>query len=388
MLYRILLSVFCFGATLAAIGAESLETRISSVVGDDNIGVAVITAWGDTVSVNGDKPFELQSVVKFHQALAMAKTMTASEMLNTKVTYDASDLKAGTWSPLRAVNKDGGTADLSTLLYYSLRMCDNNAADILFDRFLSPVQVDSLLRSGTPAKNFGIARTEDDMHKDQRMSADNWSTPLDCAGLFNYAFAEDTTASIAALRAVMASESAFGKSRLVKGIGNGTVFNKTGTGFEKDGKVSALNDAAFVYFPHSTGGFWHYSIAVFAADCAVEETEAKIAEISEIVWSYHVMRANDIALNSMSVGGMSSGRAQQAGSDGEVGIGHILGAAALAAIVVDEIVNRVNEYNSSYSDDSNSGSSGSKASYGNPGRSKSSSPGSRSTSQRRQGNRK
>ena len=90
----------------------------------------MITAWGDTVSVNGDKPFELQSVVKFHQALALAKTMTASEMLNTKVTYDASDLKAGTWSPLRAVNKDGGTADLSTLLYYSLRMSDNNAADI------------------------------------------------------------------------------------------------------------------------------------------------------------------------------------------------------------------------------------------------------------------
>lgn len=384
MMRRIFLSVLGLAGTLCVLGAESLESRIAAVVGDRNMGVAVISGWGDTISVNGDRRFELQSVMKFHQALAMAKTMSAVDFLNTKVTYGADDLKANTWSPLRAVNSHGGTVDLSTLLYYSLRMSDNNAADILFDRFLSPAKVDSLLRSETPARDFAIAHTEDDMHRDISLSAENWSTPLDCAGLFNYAFAEDTTQSIVALQAVMASASAFGNSRIVKGIGKGRVFNKTGTGFEKDGKTSAVNDAAFVYFPYASGGFGHYSIAVFASDCDAAETEAKIAEISELVWSWHITRANDIAANMVSVGGASRrGATVRDGAGG--GIGQILGAAALTAIVVDEIINRVNDYSGEdYYNDSSSKNSGSNSGYNSSGsRSKGSGSGSRSTSQRR-----
>ncbi|MDE5682858.1 MAG: class A beta-lactamase-related serine hydrolase [Muribaculaceae bacterium] len=371
-------------AAVSAFAAESLEDRIAAVVGDSDMGVAVISDWGDTISINGDKPFEMQSVMKFHQALAMAKTMSAVDLLNTKVTYGADDLKANTWSPLRAVNSKGGTVDLSTLLYYSLRMSDNNAADILFDRFLSPARVDSLLKADTPAKNFAIAHTEDDMHRNPSLASGNWSTPLDCAGLFNYAFAEDTTQSIVALQAVMASKSAFGNSRIVKGIGNGTVFNKTGTGFEKDGRTTAVNDAAFVYFPYASGGFGHYSIAVFSSDCVAEEAESKIAEISELVWTYHIMRANDLAANMINVAGASRPGTRVRETEGN-GLGQILGAAALTAIVVDEIVNRVFDYSGSnyYENDNSSKSSGSSSNYSGGRSSKKSGSGARSTSQRR-----
>ena len=372
----------CFLTVVAAFmilsvsAAETLESRIAEIVGNTDMGVAVINGWGDTISVNGDKRYELQSVMKFHQALAMAKTMSATELLNTKVSYGAEDLKPDTWSPLRAVNINGGTAELSTLLYYSLRMSDNNAADILFDRFLSPRQVDSLLRKDTPARDFGIAWGEAEMHADHARSAANWSTPLDCAGLFNYTFAQDTTSSLAALQAVMASRSAFGNSRIVKGLGKGaTAFNKTGTGFSKGELVSTVNDAAFVYFPYATGGFGHYSIAVFSADCRPDEAEAKIAEISELVWSYHIMKANDLAANSLSVGSAARRRKADSVQESDGSLGQILGAAVLGAFVVDEIIQRVNDYNSSHSDDDRSG-------YKDKS-SKKSGEGSRSTSQRR-----
>ena len=384
MIRRLFLCCVGIAAAVSAFAAESREDRIAALVGDSDMGVAVISDWGDTISINGDKPFEMQSVMKFHQALAMAKTMSAVDLLNTKVTYGADDLKANTWSPLRAVNSEGGTVDLSTLLYYSLRMSDNNAADILFDRFLSPARVDSLLKADTPAKNFAIAHTEDDMHRNPSLASGNWSTPLDCAGLFNYAFAEDTTQSIVALQAVMASKSAFGNSRIVKGIGNGTVFNKTGTGFEKDGRTTAVNDAAFVYFPYASGGFGHYSIAVFSSDCVAEEAESKIAEISELVWTYHIMRANDLAANMVNVAGASRRGARVRESEGN-GLGQILGAAALTAIVVDEIVNRVFDYSGSdyYENDNSSKSSGSSSNYSGGRSSKKSGSGARSTSQRR-----
>jgi len=378
--------LFCFGLIVAFVSqaVESLESRIANIVGDSDMGVAIINGWGDTININGNKRFELQSVMKFHQALAMAKTMSATDLLNTKVTYGADDLKPNTWSPLRAVNSEGGTVDLSTLLYYSLRMSDNNAADILFDRFLSPAKVDSLLKASTPAKNFAIAYTEDEMHRNISLAADNWSTPLDCAALFNYAFTEDTTQSIVALQAVMASKSAFGNSRIVKGIGNGTVFNKTGTGFEKDGKTTAVNDAAFVYFPYASGGFGHYSIAVFVSDCDAAEAEAKIAEISELVWSYHITRANDLAANMINVAGASRPGTRGRESEGNA-LGNILGASVLTAIVVDEIVNRVNDYSGGnyYENDNSSKNSGSNSNYSRGSGSKNSGTGSRSTSQRR-----
>lgn len=360
--------------SVTALHGESLEGRIAAAVGNDDMGVAVITAWGDTVSVNGDKPYELQSVMKFYQALAMSRTMSAVELLNTKVTYGADDLKPDTWSPLRAVNSEGGTVDLSTLLYYSLRMSDNNAADILFDRFLSASGVDSVLKADTPAKNFAIARTEDEMHKNPSLAAENWSTPLDCAALFHYAFGGEQTESLAAIQAVMATKSAFGNSRIVKGVGNGTVFNKTGTGFENGDKLTAVNDAAFVYFPLSEGGFGQYSIAVFASDCRQDEAENKIAEISEIVWSYHIMRANEQMAAGINIPGVRN-RPSGGTADSDDNVGQkILGAALLTAVVVDEIANRVSEHRGQ---DYNSSDSG------KHNRSKSKSEGSRRTSQRR-----
>lgn len=377
---RFILLLLAVLPALSALRAESLEERLTAVIGSDDIGVAVITAWSDTVSVNGTKPFELQSVMKFHQALAMSRIMSVDELLNTKVTYSSEDLKTDTWSPLRAANGDGGTVDLSTLLYYSLRMSDNNAADILFDRFLTAAEVDSVLKADTPARNFAIRHTEDEMHKNPALAAENWSTPLDCASLFHYAFAEDSTQSIAALQAVMATKSPFGNSRIVKGVGNGTVFNKTGTGFEKDGKVSAVNDAAFVYFPFSDSGFGQYSIAVFASDCHQTEAEAKIAEISEIVWSYHIMRANGQVAAGITVPGVTNRQHENASdSDSDASVGQkILGAALLTAMVVDEIVDRVNEHSGKdYSNGYSTSDSGSR------NRSKSKSEGSRSTSQRR-----
>lgn len=286
---------------IRAFALSPLEQRIADIIGDVDMGVAVISDLGDTIAVNGDRHFELQSVYKFHQAYALARVLPFDEMMNRLVEFTAADLRPGTWSPLRAAMPEGGSLPLPGLLYYSLRMSDNNVADILFDRFLKPAQVDSVLKAAVPARDFAIANTEAELHADPSLSEANFSTPLDCAILFDRAFAVDTAASMAVVKAVLLSESEFGKERIVKGIGNGTVFHKTGTGYaDADGRLTAVNDAAFVYYPRSGGDLGFYSIAVFAADCEQPVAEKKMAEISEAVWSHYIMRSNELAVNSIS----------------------------------------------------------------------------------------
>ena len=55
-------------------GAQSLADELRREIGSDNIGVAVITSWGDTVVVNGERHYPLMSVFKFHQAVASSAT--------------------------------------------------------------------------------------------------------------------------------------------------------------------------------------------------------------------------------------------------------------------------------------------------------------------------
>lgn len=64
--------------------------------------------------------------------------------------FPAEDLKPDTWSPMRDEHPDGGDFSVQQLMWYSLVNSDNNACDILFNRFVTPAQVEGCVR------NWGI----------------------------------------------------------------------------------------------------------------------------------------------------------------------------------------------------------------------------------------
>ena len=290
----LLFSLLTLAATAASASRPRLAEDIMRIIGDDHIGVAVIFSDGDTLALDGNTPFELQSVAKFHQAVALANKIGYPAIMIDSVTVTPADLLPNTWSPLRAAYPQGLTLTLPNLLYQSLVMSDNNAADIIFDRYVSPSETDSILHALGSFGSYGIAVTEAQMHDNPALSALNYSTPLATARLMDHFFTADTTAAATVIRAVMSGSVPLGAARIPAGIptGQALVFHKTGTGFDRpDGSISALNDAAFVCYTHPDGSTGYYTLVIFMADFAGARAdgEQKIADISQAVWNSTVL---------------------------------------------------------------------------------------------------
>ena len=287
-LFLLLALVLTAAAPASAEG--NLKTQLQKIIAgaDARVGVAVI-ADGDTLTVNGSPDYPLMSVMKLHQAVAVARILEERGLpLTTTVHIYVQDLKAGTWSPLRDARPGGGfDMSVAELLRYTLQQSDNNACDILFDRFAAPEHVDSIIRS-MGFRDFRIAATEDEMHRDLKKCRENVSSPLSAADLMD---------RLASGTLPLGKEYAdFIRSTLLEcrtGLnrrplpleGSGALIgHKTGTSDrEADGRWTGINDVGFVLLPDGRS----YTLAVFISDSALgmEENEKLIADISGAVYS-------------------------------------------------------------------------------------------------------
>lgn len=285
-----LLLAMVLTAAAPASAERNLKTQLQKIIAgaDARVGVAVI-ADGDTLTVNGSPDYPLMSVMKLHQAVAVARILEERGLpLTTTVHIYGQDLKAGTWSPLKDARPGGGfDMSVAELLRYTLQQSDNNACDILFDRFAAPEHVDSIIRS-MGFRDFRIAATEDEMHRDLKKCRENVSSPLSAAELM------DRLASGTLplgkkyadfIRSTML-ECRTGLNRLPLPLeGSGALIgHKTGTSDrEADGRWTGINDVGFVLLPD--GG--SYTLAVFISDSALgmEENEKLIADISGAIYS-------------------------------------------------------------------------------------------------------
>ncbi len=293
-----IIAVFAVVSTCASLTGHRVGDALRPYASDSSIGIAVILPEGDTIGVNSDRTFPLESVMKFYQAVALSHLL-GDRLLTDSISVGPADLKAATWSPMRAkYSGETFSASPAFLLDYSLRYSDNNAADILFDRYGSPKEVDSVLRMISRAKNFSLRFTESDMHADTSLCSLNFATPADAATLFFDYFCLDSLSTV--VRAIMSHPTPFGVNRLAAGFpaGKATLLHKTGTGFNAPGRTGNVNDVGFVFYPRSDGSFGYYSIAVFVADRegAVADAEALIAQISESVWTALMAADADYAL--------------------------------------------------------------------------------------------
>lgn len=322
-----ILFLLCFLAGNATLAG--LTDTLANIIGSRDVSVAVITSHGDTIRAGRDGMCDLASVMKFHQAAALSRIVDFDTLVGKRITVYKDDLKRNTWSPMRAAATEVPFEIKPVeLLDYTLNMSDNNAADILFDRFASPATVDSIVRNDYGISDFAIGATEDQMHADPELSRLNRSTALDAARLIYCFFTADTTASATLVKAVMARDTPFGRERIPAGIATSSakVFHKTGTGFTAaDSTVTPVNDLAFISYP--TGrGYACYALAVFTCGMKPDEAEALIAEISRAVYTAIIVNES-LTMNSnapLPYAGKKSGKAPSQSDNDTSVLGEII----------------------------------------------------------------
>lgn len=274
-------------ATQAQISAMKTTLKDYVRTHDADIGIAVITDRGDTVYVNNNRRYPMNSVMKLYQAMAVADMMQRrGHRLDSIITVSRKEMDEDTYSPMCDRYPNGNfRISIAELLKYSLQQSDNNACDILFRHVIDITETNRYIRS-LGISGFAISATEADMHADTSLVNGNWNHPLAAAMLINRLFTEalyDNTYQHFLTETLNGCTT--GENRLAKPLlpTNTEIGHKTGTGFPSaDGHPQGINDVGFVRLPNGRS----YSIAVFVKSSRydMKETERLIADISEIVW--------------------------------------------------------------------------------------------------------
>lgn len=274
---------------------EVLVKQINSIIKGKNatIGVAVLFDGKNLVTVNDDKQYPMQSVFKFHTALATLDHLERNKLpLDTKITIEQQDLIPHTHSPLRDKYTDGNV-DLSVgdLLVYSTAESDNNACDILINYVGGTQVVDGYIKK-LGIKDISINANERDMQKDFDAQYTNWTTPSAAVKLIDI-FREKELFCPAFKKFLTETmvETKTGNNK-IKGMlpEDLIVGHKTGSSPRNDaGLKGADNDIGFVQLPDGSG----YSIAIFIKDSmeSDEKNAEIIARISRVVFENYILKS-------------------------------------------------------------------------------------------------
>lgn len=243
---------------------------------------------GDTITVNGTKHLPMQSVYKFHLALAILNQVDQGKLkLDQKILVKKSDLLPDTWSPLRDKYPNGEVEiPLSEILSYTVSQSDNNGCDMLFRLMGGPVKVNQYIHS-LGIRQVSVVATEEQMHKDENVQFTNWTTPVAATDLLKLFYGQKVLSktSYDFLWKIM-TETVTGANKLKGLLPAGTpVAHKTGnSGANAAGMTAATNDIGIVTLPDGK----HFAVAVFVSMTKEDEkaSDLIIAELTKAGWDY------------------------------------------------------------------------------------------------------
>lgn len=267
-----------------------LETQINSIIKNKKatVGISVLGFEnGFTYNKNADKKLPMQSVFKFHIAIAVLDYVEKGKLsLDQKVSLNQSNLHENTWSPLREKYPNGGIVPLSEIIEYTVAKSDNNGCDILL-KLLGGTQVVQKFMNVKGVKNFQIKYNEEAMHKDWNAQYENYSTTNSAVDVLKKFYDGKLLSkkSTDYLMKVMLSTST-GTNKLIEQLPKDTpIARKTGSsGKNNAGLTGAENEIAIITLPNGK----HYAIAVFVSN-STETAEVNcrmISDISKTVWDY------------------------------------------------------------------------------------------------------
>lgn len=287
-LLSLLLSFFLIPA-FAQIGPLQAQIEQLTKGKKATVGVGIHDfASGQTLTINGDKHLPMQSVYKFHIALAVLREVDKGRFtLTQKLPIKKSDLLPNTHSPMRDAYPNGGVAlPLADIIRYMVADSDNNACDYLLRLLGGPARVDAAIHQ-LGIRDVAIRTTEEVQQADWAVQYTNWTTQAAMLDLLRLFYQRKILApsSHDFLWDVMAKATT-GQNRLKKGVPAGTlVAHKTGTsGVNTDGLRGAINDAGFIQLP----GGKHIAISVFVVNSteSTEVNERIIADVATLAYAF------------------------------------------------------------------------------------------------------
>lgn len=288
---------FLFAALpIHAQNTETLRQQIELLVKNKNalVGVAILGSRGDTLSINGEKHFPMQSVFKFHIGLAMLDAIDKGKFsLNQKIKLKKNQLLEGLWSPIREKYPQGTKLSIAEIMEYTISQSDNAGCDALL-RLLGGASAVENYFVKNKFENISIKINEEIMQSNWDLQFQNWTTPKAAnevlAAFFYNKRRLITQKSHDFIWKVM-RETSTGKNRL-KGLlpPETVVAHKTGwSGVHKiTGISAAVNDIGIVFLPNGE----HFFISVFVTN-SKEDTQTNeriIAEIAKAAWDYFLKK--------------------------------------------------------------------------------------------------
>lgn len=274
---------------------ELLKKEIERIVSDRNavVGVSIIANNGkDTISLNGDKHFPMQSVFKFHIALAVLSEVDKGNLsLDQKIEIGKDELlPEDFWSPLRDQNPNGGIFTIERLIQYSVSYSDNTACDVLIRLIGTPKTVEEYIKK-SGINNIQINFNEEEMQAKWENMFQNWTTPR---------AASETLKLFYENRGNLLSKSSYdffwktnketvtGRNRIRGQLPESTVVaHKTGwSGTHKEtGITAAVNNIGVVFMPNGE----HFFISVFVTESSenFQTNEKIISDIAKATYDFY-----------------------------------------------------------------------------------------------------
>ncbi|MFD2556774.1 class A beta-lactamase, subclass A2 [Sphingobacterium tabacisoli] len=280
---------------------NSLRSKIEQVASEKNavVGVSIIGNNGkDTLSVNGDRRFPMQSVFKFHIALAVLSEVDKGKFsLDQKIEISKDDLPSkDSWSPLRDENPNGGSFTIEKLIQYSVSQSDNMACDALIRLVGTPKTVEEYIKK-CGIDNIQIRFNEEDMQSNWDHMFQNWTTPKAASETLKL-FYENKNGLLSKSSYDFFwktnKETTTGQNRIRGQLPTETIVaHKTGwSGTNKNtGITAAVNNIGIVFLPNGE----YFIISIFVTDSKenMDTNEKIIADIAKATYDFYTSPSNN-----------------------------------------------------------------------------------------------
>lgn len=287
-----LVIIFSFSSFSHGKSIESLKENINAILETKaaTVGVAIIA--GDSseyISINGDKHLPMQSVFKYHLALAVLNQVDQGNLsLSDKIEITPEDLDNGLWSPIRKKYPKGITLTLSEILWFTIANSDNVGCDALIKILGGPDVIEKYLHSiGTT--DIAIKYNELDMQAVWERQYENWTTAnASVLALKKFYDNENELLSLESHKFLWNTMKAnpYGKDMIKANLPEGTIVaQKTGSsGKNEAGLTGARNNIGIVFLPN--GKYFYLSVLVSNSTESKSENKKIIADIAKLAWDY------------------------------------------------------------------------------------------------------
>lgn len=288
-----LLFVFIFSHTSAQT-TDSLRQKIQQIISIKNaiVGVSIIgNNEKDTVSINGERHYPMQSVFKFHIALAVLSQIDKGKFsLNQKIKILKKDLLPDLYSPIRDHYPNGTTLPISKILEYTVSQSDNVGCEVLLRLIGGPQAVEEYFTTNN-FQDVSIKLNEVEQQNNWDLQFQNWTTPKAANQVLASFYYNKKKLlfkkSYDFIWRVM-RETETGENRLKGQLPRNTIVaHKTGSsGANKEGLTAAVNDIGVVFLPNGK----HFFISVFVTNSKedADTNEKIIADIAKATWDYFI----------------------------------------------------------------------------------------------------